>query len=71
MLRRSKKVKGLVFNITSAYEYAEIEFTNPYESKGINVKWSRQNQSIDFSSRGIDISWINTSNNEKTQIHGA
>ena len=65
MLRRSKKVKGLVFNITSAYEYAEIEFTNPYEPKGINVKWSRQNQSIDFSSRGIDISWINTSNNEK------
>ena len=37
MLRRSKKVKGLVFNITSAYEYAEIEFTNPYEPKGINV----------------------------------
>ena len=65
MFKRSKIIKGLLFNITSAYEYAEFEFTNAFEPKGINVKWSRQNQSVDFSSKGTDISWTNTFHNEK------
>ena len=62
MLRRSKKVKGLLFNITSAFENVEFEFTNTFEPKGLNLKWTQQNQSVDFSSKETN-TWTNTERN--------
>lgn len=57
MLKRSKKVKGLLFDITSVYGHIEAEFIKDQQPKGINVKWSRQQQSAELGQVGKGIIW--------------
>ncbi|KAI6648861.1 hypothetical protein LOD99_6935 [Oopsacas minuta] len=57
MLKRSKKIRGLVFDITSSYDYAEVEFTKANKPNGVNIKWAKQSQLIDFNGAGKDLVW--------------
>ena len=57
MLKRNKKVKGLLFDVTSIYGHIEIEFTKDQQPNGISIRWSRQQQSIELGDIGKGIIW--------------
>ena len=57
MIKRNKRIKGLLFDITSIYGHIEAEILNDQQPKGINVKWSRQQQSTELGDVGKGIIW--------------